>query len=109
MTTKQLQFDFMEPKKSPTVSPLHSALADKFGLEWVDHVEEAEESGEPIYTVLVYDCTFTLEDQDHNPKVDENGEIIIYNAPKLDYSYIAEYAEVSDLIPLSTVEKENSK
>lgn len=59
--------------------------------------------------ILVYDCRFTMCDENGDNICNADGEIIIYNAPKLDFSYIAEYADVEDLVPVSTVESEADK
>jgi hypothetical protein len=50
------------------------------------------------YTIGVWDCTFYLTDNDGNEVLDENGFVQIYDAPDLDYSYIAEHPEIDDLV-----------
>jgi hypothetical protein len=67
-------------------------------------LEDADEFGKK-YTVLVYECRFTLVDENGCDKVDEDGRIIVYDAPKLDWSHIAEYVDIEDLVPTTTVEE----
>jgi len=51
-------------------------------------------------TVGVWDCTFYLTDDDGNDVLDKDGSVQIYNAPDLDWSHIAEYVEVEDLVEI---------
>jgi hypothetical protein len=44
-------------------------------------------------TILVYECTFYT--------IDENGKETIYEAPKLDWSHIAEYVTMEDLVEIN--------
>lgn len=55
------------------------------------------------YTVGVWDCTFYLTDDDGNEVLDQNGLVQIYDAPDLDYSYIAEYPELNQLKEVKNV------
>jgi hypothetical protein len=41
---------------------------------------------------MVWDCIFYTED--------EEGNVTLYNAPKLDFSHVAEYPDYSDLVEL---------
>ena len=45
----------------------------------------------------VWDCTFYLTDDDGNEVKNEDGTIKMFDAPDLDWSYIAESVELSDL------------
>jgi len=45
----------------------------------------------------VWDCTFYLTDDDGNEVLNEDGTIKMFDAPNLDWSYIAEYVELDDL------------
>ena len=49
------------------------------------------------YHVAVWDCTFCLMDDDGNTKLNDDGEVQIYGAPKMDWSYLTEYIEQEDL------------
>ena len=49
-------------------------------------------------TVRVWDCTFYLMDDDGNDGLDEDGNVQIYNAPDLDWSHLAEYVAIEDLV-----------
>jgi len=49
------------------------------------------------YTVAVWDCRFYLVDDNGQEKTDEHGNVILYSSSKLDFSHIAEYAEIEDL------------
>ena len=42
------------------------------------------------YHIGIWDLTFYKVDQLGNPEVDENGRVIIYEAPDLDVSFIAD-------------------
>ena len=48
--------------------------------------------------VLVWDCRFYMQDDNGNDVVDKHGHVKIFRAPDLDWSYIAEYVEVRDLV-----------
>ena len=48
--------------------------------------------------VVVWDCTFYLKDEEGNEILNEDGSVKIFDAPKLDWSHIAEYVELDDLI-----------
>ena len=47
--------------------------------------------------VAFYEAVFYRLDDDGNPLEDENGKTILYTAPKLDFSHMADYVEVKDL------------
>ena len=49
-------------------------------------------------TVRVWDCTFYLMDDDGNEVLDKDGNVQIYDAPALDWSYLADYVEIEDLV-----------
>ena len=48
-------------------------------------------------TIGVWDCTFCLYDEEGNQILNEDGSVKIFDAPKLDWSHIAEYVELEDL------------
>lgn len=48
--------------------------------------------------VAFYEAIFYRLDDDGNPLEDENGKTILYTAPKLDFSHMADYVEVKDLV-----------
>jgi|TARA_R100000664_G_scaffold543_9_gene1716 hypothetical protein len=48
--------------------------------------------------VAFYEAVFYRLDDDGNPLEDENGKTILYTAPKLDFSHMADYVEVKDLV-----------
>ena len=47
--------------------------------------------------IAVWDCTFYLQDDEGNDILNEDGSVKIFDAPKLDFSHIAEYVELDDL------------
>ena len=47
--------------------------------------------------VGVWDCTFYLTDDDGNEILNDGGTVKVFNAPELDWSYIAESVELNDL------------
>ena len=66
-------------------------------------VDDLERSSK--YEIVHHESTFTVENAyTHKLMVDEDGETIIFKAPGLDFSHIAEYAELEHLTPLTTVE-----
>ncbi len=52
-------------------------------------------------TVLVWECSFNLMDEDDNEVCNEDGSVKIFTAPDLDWSHIAEYVELKDLVEVS--------
>ena len=48
-------------------------------------------------SVLVWECSFSLMDEDYNEICNEDGSVKIFTAPDLDWSHIAEYVELKDL------------
>ena len=54
--------------------------------------------------ILVWECTFCKEDDDGNTLLNEDGTVKLFDAPKLDWSHIAEYVEHDDLEKLSQEE-----
>ena len=48
-------------------------------------------------TVLVWECSFNLMDEDDNEVCNEDGSVKIFTAPDLDWSHIAEYPDLEDL------------
>ena len=42
--------------------------------------------------ILVYDCTFCI--------YDEDGNEVLYQAPKIDFSHISEYVTMDDLVEI---------
>ena len=49
------------------------------------------------YSIGVWDMTFYVVDEDGNHVLDEQGEIAVFHAPNIDYSYMADGIEVDDL------------
>ena len=49
--------------------------------------------------IRVWECTFCKEDDDGNTLLNEDGTVKLFDAPKLDWSHIAEYVEHDDLEP----------
>ena len=49
------------------------------------------------YDIVIWDCTFCLYDEEGNEVLNEDGSVKIFDAPKLDWSHIAEYVELEDL------------
>lgn len=49
------------------------------------------------YDIVVWECTFCLYDEEGNEVLNEDGSVKIFDAPKLDWSHIAEYVELEDL------------
>jgi len=49
------------------------------------------------YDIAVWECTFYLYDEEGNEVLNEDGSVKIFDAPKLDWSHIAEYVELEDL------------
>jgi len=47
-------------------------------------------------TIMVYECTFYT--------IDDDGNETIYEAPKLDWSHIAEYVTMDDLVEIKNGE-----
>lgn len=47
--------------------------------------------------IIVWDCTFSKVDDDGNTLLNEDGTVKEFGAPKMDWSYIAEYVEDDDL------------
>jgi len=45
----------------------------------------------------VWDCTFYKVDDDGNTLLNEDGTVKQFDAPKMDWSHIAEYVEDNDL------------
>ena len=50
------------------------------------------------YYINVWECLFYKVDEDGNELRDDNGNVILYEAPKLDYSSNSEFVEDDDLI-----------
>ena len=50
------------------------------------------------YYINVWECLFYKVDEQGNELRDDNGNIILYEAPKLDYSRNTEFIEDDDLI-----------
>tara|TARA_R110002020_G_scaffold223204_1_gene432213 strand:- start:371 stop:718 length:348 start_codon:yes stop_codon:yes gene_type:complete len=50
------------------------------------------------YTICVWDCTFTIADENGEDLKHEDGTIKIFDAPDLDWSHIAEYVDEEDLV-----------
>jgi len=61
-------------------------------------IDEAAQLGLNSLSVRVWDCTFYLMDDDGNDVLDEDGNVQIYNAPDLDWSHLAEYVGIEDLV-----------
>ena len=61
-------------------------------------IDEAAQLGLNSLSVRVWDCTFYLMDDDGNDVLDEDGNVQIYNAPDLDWSHLAEYVVIEDLV-----------
>ena len=49
------------------------------------------------YSIGVYDMTFYVVDEDGNHVLDDNGEVAVFHAPHIDYSYMADGLDVDDL------------
>ena len=49
------------------------------------------------YSIGVWDMTFYVVDEDGNHLVDEKGEVRVFRAPNIDYSYMADGLDVDDL------------
>ena len=47
-------------------------------------------------TVVVWDCTFCLGDEEGEPICDDSGKVTLYRADDLDYSW-SEYLDEDDL------------
>ena len=63
-------------------------------------IDEAAQLGLNSLSVRVWDCTFYLMDDDGNDVLDEDGNVQIYDAPDLDWSYLADYVEIEDLVEI---------
>tara|TARA_B100001250_G_scaffold351612_1_gene323874 strand:+ start:411 stop:602 length:192 start_codon:yes stop_codon:yes gene_type:complete len=50
------------------------------------------------YDVCVWDCLFYKVDEDGNELKDDKGNVILFEAPKLDYSSNSEFVTEDDLI-----------
>ena len=61
-------------------------------------IDEATQLGLTDLTVRVWDCTFYLMDDDGNDVLDKDGNVQIYDAPDLDWSHLADYVEIEDLV-----------
>ena len=61
-------------------------------------IDEAAQLGLNSLSVRVWDCTFYLMDDDGNDGLDEDGNVQIYDAPDLDWSHLADYVEIEDLV-----------
>ena len=48
-------------------------------------------------TILVWECSFSLMDEDNNEVCNKDGSVKIFTAPDLDWSHIAEYPDLEDL------------
>jgi hypothetical protein len=49
------------------------------------------------YSIGVWDMTFYVVDENGNPVRNEQGEIAVFHAPNIDYSYMADGLDVDDL------------
>ena len=61
------------------------------------------------YYINVWECLFYKVDEQGNELRDDNGNIILYEAPKLDYSSNTEFIEDDDLIESKFKWEETSK
>ena len=52
-------------------------------------------------TILVWECSFSLMDEDNNEVCNKDGSVKIFTAPDLDWSHIAEYPDLEDLVEVS--------
>jgi len=53
---------------------------------------------EKKYYINVWECLFYKVDENGNELKDNNGNVILYEAPNLDYSSNSEFVEEDDLI-----------
>ena len=49
------------------------------------------------YSIGVWDMTFYVVDEDGNHVLDDKGEVAVFRAPNIDYSYMADGLDVDDL------------
>lgn len=49
------------------------------------------------HTINVWECTFNKVDDEGNPLLNTDGTVKLFEAPKLDWSHIAEYVDHDDL------------
>ena len=49
------------------------------------------------YSIGVWDMTFYVVDESGNPLVDDKGEVRVFRAPHIDYSYMADALDVDNL------------
>lgn len=49
------------------------------------------------YSIGVWDMTFYVVDNNGNPLKDENGEVRVFHAPDIDYSYMTDGLDVNEL------------
>ena len=52
------------------------------------------------YTVGIWNCTFYVHDADGEPIKNKDGSVKIYEAPKKDFSHMADYVDYEDLVEL---------
>ena len=50
------------------------------------------------YTVGIWNCTFYVHDADGEPIKNKDGSVKIYEAPKKDFSHMADYVDYEDLV-----------
>ena len=76
------------------IEPILSIIALPFcGLIcWVAilMLEKEKNKMSKKYTVILHDITFEKIDEDGQPLMDDEGNIIVYEAPCCDYSWVAE-------------------
>ena len=49
------------------------------------------------YSIGVWDMTFYVFDENDNPVLNEQGEVAVFHAPNIDYSYMTEGLDVDYL------------
>ena len=52
------------------------------------------------YTVGIWNCTFYAYDADGEPIKNKDGSVKIYEAPKKDFSHMADYVDYEDLVEI---------
>jgi hypothetical protein len=57
--------------------------------------------------VGLWDCTFYLLDDDGNELMDDEGKVIIFTAPHVDYAGVFDYITVHDLEEMSDMSETN--
>jgi hypothetical protein len=59
-------------------------------------------------SILVWEITFWKMDDNGDEVRDKNGDVQLFHAPDLDFSHIAEYPNLEDLVPVETGDSDDS-